>query len=129
MNYFSFSVEFEGDNLLAQSISYFVAGLEATSTAIAFTLQEISLNPEIEEQLYKEIKENVTGTQLNLEVINKMTFLDKVVNESLRLYPPLPIIDRVAVRDYQVLIDFFKVIFKKLYLFAKIIFIYLLFKL
>ena len=99
-----------------------MAGIEATSTTIAFALHEISYSPEIEDQLYKEIKENVTGKQLNLEVINKMSFLNQVVNETLRLYPTIPVTDRIAVRDYQVHTNTFEKRFFKLSLFRKISF-------
>ncbi|XP_058791873.1 cytochrome P450 6k1-like [Phymastichus coffea] len=93
--------KFEGDNLLAQAVSFYVAGFEATSTAIAFSLYELSHHPEYEECLYQEIKNHVRGKQLSVDLIKEMTFLDQVVNEALRLYPPLPIVDRVAVRDYK----------------------------
>ncbi|XP_003424479.1 cytochrome P450 6k1 [Nasonia vitripennis] len=93
--------KFEGDNLLSQAVSFYVAGFEASSTAIAFSLYELSLHREYEERLYKEIKDHLTGKELTIDLINEMTFLDQVVNEALRMYPPLPIVDRVAVRDYK----------------------------
>lgn len=99
LNYQHFFTEFKGDNLLGQAVSFFVAGMEATSTAIAFCLYELSLHPEIEERLYEEIKKSSTST---FEEINSLEYLDQVVNESLRLYPPLPEIDRIALKDYKV---------------------------
>ena len=95
---------------MAQAVSFYVAGFEATSTTIAFSLFELSLHPEYEELLYKEIKETLTGKEIDVDLINQMTFLDQVVNETLRLYPPLPIIDRVPVRDYKVNETFGKIL-------------------
>ncbi|KAJ8683073.1 hypothetical protein QAD02_018865 [Eretmocerus hayati] len=95
--------KFEGDNLLSQAVSFYVAGFEASSTAIAFTLLELSQNPEYEDQLFKEIESIVSSDKkLDIDLINQMTFLDQVVNEALRLYPPLPLVDRIAVCDYSV---------------------------
>ena len=93
---------FDGDNLVAQAVSFFVAGFEATSTAIAFALFELSRNPEHEERVYEEVMRVVGTGELNLEMIKKMTFLDKCINESLRLHPPLPMADRIAIKDYKV---------------------------
>lgn len=83
-------------------MSFYVAGFEATSTAISFSLHELARHPEYEKRLYREIKDYLTGKEITLELLNQMIFLDQVVDEALRLYPPLPIVDRVAVKDYKV---------------------------
>ncbi|KAI4495992.1 hypothetical protein M0802_008207 [Mischocyttarus mexicanus] len=93
--------EFEGDNLLAQAVSFFVAGFEASSTAITFILYELALNPDYEKRLYDEIKDITDKGELTMDSINEMNFLDAVLEESLRLYPPLPVVDRVATSDYK----------------------------
>lgn len=93
--------KFEGDNLLAQAVAFYVAGFEASSTAIAFAIYELACHPEYEERLYEEIKKILAkGEELSMDNINEMTFLDAIVTETLRLYPPLPQVDRVALRDY-----------------------------
>ncbi|KAL2738804.1 cytochrome P450 6k1-like isoform X1 [Vespula squamosa] len=93
--------KFEDDNLLAQAVAFYVAGFEASSTAIAFTLYELASHPEYEERLYNEIKGIVENGELTMESLNEMTFLDAVLEETLRLYPPLPVVDRIALRDYK----------------------------
>ncbi|XP_014211785.1 cytochrome P450 6k1-like [Copidosoma floridanum] len=93
---------FEGDNLLSQAVAFYVAGFEATSTAIAFTLHELARHPEYENRLYEEIQVHTAGKELTADLINEMEFLDLVVNETLRMYPPLPMVDRVPVRDYKI---------------------------
>ncbi|XP_015186995.1 PREDICTED: cytochrome P450 6k1-like [Polistes dominula] len=92
---------FKGDNLLAQAVSFFVAGFEASSTAIAFVIYELALHPEYEQRLYDEIKGIVDKDGITMDSIKEMSFLDDVLEESLRLYPPLPIVDRIAVKDYK----------------------------
>lgn len=88
---------------MAQAVGFYVAGFEASSTAIAFALYELASNPEYEERLYNEIKGIVDENgELTMDSINEMTFLDDVLEETLRLYPPLPVVDRIALKDYQV---------------------------
>lgn len=93
--------KFEGDNLLAQAVAFYVAGFEATSTAIAFALYELASHPEYEKKLYEEIKCVYDKGDVSMDTINEMTFLDAVITETLRLYPPLPHVDRIAARDYK----------------------------
>ncbi|KAK2587190.1 hypothetical protein KPH14_002935 [Odynerus spinipes] len=93
--------KFEGDNLLAQAVSFYVAGFEATSTAIAFALYELASHPEYEEKLYEEIKGVLDKGEISMDTISEMTFLDAIIAETLRLYPPLPHVDRIASRDYK----------------------------
>ncbi|KAL6258724.1 hypothetical protein P5V15_010674 [Pogonomyrmex californicus] len=93
--------EFKGDNLVAQPSSLYAAGFEATSTAIAFVLYELARHPEHQATVYKEIQTHLSGKELTIDLINKMTFLDRVITEALRLYPPLPVVDRTALKNYK----------------------------
>lgn len=72
-----FLTEFEDDNLLGQALSFYIAGLEAVSSAIAFSLYELSRHTEYQSQLYEEIKIHLNNEELTLESINKMEFLDR----------------------------------------------------
>ncbi|XP_043282476.1 cytochrome P450 6k1-like isoform X2 [Venturia canescens] len=92
---------FDGDNLVAQAVSFYVAGFEATSTTIAFALYDLSKNPIYEAQAYEEVIRIAAHQEFTMEMLNDMTFLDKCINESLRLHPPLPMEDRISVRDYR----------------------------
>lgn len=94
-------IEFEGDNLLAHPSSFYIAGFEATSTAIAFVLYDLARHPEHQDTLYKEIQ-TLSGKEMTMDLINELPFLEYVITESLRLHPPLPVIDRIAIRDYEV---------------------------
>ncbi|XP_072757478.1 cytochrome P450 6k1-like [Anoplolepis gracilipes] len=93
--------KFEGDNLVAQLSSFYIAGFEAVSNVIAFALYHLACHPEYQTIVYDEIQTHLTGKELTVDLINEMSFLDCVIFETLRLHPPLPIIDRTAVRDYE----------------------------
>ncbi|CAL1688884.1 unnamed protein product [Lasius platythorax] len=93
--------KFEGDNLVAQLSSLYIAGFEAASNVIAFALYHLARHPEHQATLYDEIQTHLTGKELTVNLINKMSFLDCVIFESLRLHPPLPVIDRISIKDYE----------------------------
>lgn len=69
-------------DLFAQGTLFFIAGFETVSTAMAFALHELALNPDVQDRLYKEIKENDMkyGGKLNFAGIQNMTYLDMVVS-------------------------------------------------
>nr|AQQ12674.1 cytochrome P450 [Locusta migratoria] len=92
------------EDLAAQAFVFFVAGFETSSTATSFTLLELARNPDIQSKLRDEIntvlKEN-SGV-ISYDTIAKMTYLDKVVSESLRMYPPVPFLNRECNQDYKI---------------------------
>ncbi|XP_012055740.1 PREDICTED: cytochrome P450 6k1-like [Atta cephalotes] len=93
--------KFEGDNLVAQPSSLYLAGFETTAIAIAYVLHDLGHHPEHQDTIYNEIQTQLSGKELTMDLINGLSFLDSVVIESLRLHPPLPITDRITTRDYE----------------------------
>lgn len=95
--------EFEGDNLLAQAVSFYIAGFEATGTSVANALFHLARYPDYQTALYNEIEEHLSGKEISIELLNELSFLDCIVNESLRLCPAIPVTDRIAEDNFKVL--------------------------
>ncbi|CAD6235173.1 GSCOCT00007844001.2-RA-CDS [Cotesia congregata] len=94
---------FEGDSLVAQSAIFFIAGLESSSVTISFALYELARRPDLQNRVRTEIIDNLNKFGgLTYDSIQNMKYLMQVINETLRLYPPAPIIDRVATEDYKI---------------------------
>jgi len=70
------------------------AGVDTTSTFICWALVHLSLNPEVQENLYKELKDNVeqNGGTLSSDMLSKTKspYLHAVLRESHRLTPVHP---------------------------------------
>ncbi|GAB0089367.1 Cytochrome P450 [Sergentomyia squamirostris] len=89
---------FYGDTLVAQAAIFLIAGYETSSTVISFALYELSKQPELQEKLRKEIKEYKEKCKtIEYETIKDMEYLHMVVQETLRLYPSLPFLDRLCI--------------------------------
>ncbi|KAJ4434866.1 hypothetical protein ANN_23437 [Periplaneta americana] len=90
--------------LAAQSFVFFAAGFETSSTTIQFCLYELCINPDIQERVRQEIDEilNQHDGKITYEAVQQMGYLDKVVSETLRKYPPLPMLNRECTQSYQV---------------------------
>ncbi len=60
----------------------------------------MALHPEIQERLYKETESAFDENgEINYETLSKLPFLDSVISETLRLYPPLLRLEREAMED------------------------------
>ncbi|XP_055853969.1 cytochrome P450 6g1-like [Episyrphus balteatus] len=86
------------DMLIAQAGIFFTAGFETSSATMSFGLYELSKRPELQNRLREEIKHILTKNdgKVTYEAVNKMEYLNMVIQEVLRLYPPLPFLDRVC---------------------------------
>ncbi|XP_046751174.1 cytochrome P450 6k1-like [Diprion similis] len=93
----------EGDSLAGTAALFLAAGFETSSTIMAFGLHELALHTNVQSKLREEIKTALAnnGGDLTYEMINALPYLDKVVSETLRKYPSLPILDRMANADYE----------------------------
>ena len=77
----------------------FIAGHETSANALTFTLYLLGRNPEIQQKVLDEILEIEAQTENVTEQLQKMTYLNAVINEAMRLYPPAWITDRQNVED------------------------------
>ncbi|KAL1500888.1 hypothetical protein ABEB36_006309 [Hypothenemus hampei] len=91
------NLNFDTTSMVAQAITFLVAGFETTSNLLAFALYELSLRPDCQEKLRSEILKNATGTY---EEVQHIKYLDMVISETLRRYPFGPFLNRNCKEDY-----------------------------
>jgi cytochrome P450 len=77
----------------------FTAGHETTANALTFTLHLLGNNPDVQQKVLEEILKIEAETEDVVEQLQKMTYTNAVLNESMRLYPPAWITDRQNVED------------------------------
>lgn len=94
--------ELTDDLITAQALVFFFAGFETSSTLLAFLSYELALNPDIQRKLQKEIDETMekTSGKLDYDAVLKMRYLDQVVSETLRMYPPGFALSRLCTKEY-----------------------------
>ncbi|GFT91052.1 cytochrome P450 3A31 [Nephila pilipes] len=91
------------DELVAQCVIFFIAGYDTTGSTLSFATYLLALNQDIQEKAYQEIAEVLQNTngELTYEAIQNMKYMDNVMSETLRLFPPALRLERVAVADYK----------------------------
>lgn len=85
-----------------QLLTLLVAGHETSAIAMTWTLHLLAHHPEIQERLYQEIKDIKSFEDMDVMNFSNTTYLQQVIKESLRYYPPIWNIVRLAQKDHQV---------------------------
>lgn len=69
---------------------------DASVYAATWTLFLLTQHPEIQANVLDELDHLLAGNPPTVEQLDKLSFLERVINESLRLLPPFPVIHRVS---------------------------------
>ncbi|PAA60063.1 hypothetical protein BOX15_Mlig032537g1 [Macrostomum lignano] len=87
------------EELVDEAVTLFSAGQETTASLLSSLLMELGRQPEAMEKIVNEIDSVCSpdiSSHITLEQLNQMPYLEAAVKEALRLYPPAPIVARVA---------------------------------
>ena len=85
--------------VLSESMQLLVAGHETSSNGLSWLLYLLSSRPDCLERVRQEFDSICGDEPLNHAHVPRFEFTTQVIQESLRLYPPFWMIDRVAVND------------------------------
>ncbi|GFV66357.1 cytochrome P450 3A31 [Trichonephila clavipes] len=91
------------DELVAQCVIFFIAGYDTTGSTLSFATYMLALNQDVQEKAYQEIVDAVRDTngELTYEAVQNLKYLDNIVSETLRLFPPATRLERLAIADYK----------------------------
>ncbi|XP_068743044.1 cytochrome P450 3A8-like isoform X2 [Montipora capricornis] len=87
--------------VLAQSVVFLIAGYETSSTTLGFVAYFLATNPDVQAKLQKEI-DSVWDDESKMpsyETVNGLPYLDMVISETLRIYPPAVAIHRTCTEN------------------------------
>ncbi|XP_018424921.1 PREDICTED: thromboxane-A synthase isoform X2 [Nanorana parkeri] len=92
------------DEILGQAFIFLIAGYETTCSLLSFTTYLLATNPHCQEKLLNEVDEFAeTHDGADYNTVHDLPYMDMVISESLRMYPPAFRFAREAGRDYTVL--------------------------
>ncbi len=91
-------LELDATGLLDETVGLLLAGSETTAKALGWTLWLLAAHPPTLARLRRELAEVLGGRPPAAEDAARLPFLKAVISESLRLYPPVPILSRQARR-------------------------------
>ncbi|XP_071756411.1 thromboxane-A synthase-like [Centroberyx gerrardi] len=77
------------DEIVGQAFAFLLAGYEASSNTLAFTCYLMSLHPECHRKLQEEVDQFIARHESpDYTNVQELKYLDMVISEVLRLYPP-----------------------------------------
>lgn len=83
-------------------IVLFMAGHETTANVLAWTWYLISQVPEVAKKLHTELDEVLQGRVPQYEDVEKLVYTRAILDETMRLYPPVPILSRQALKEDEI---------------------------
>ena len=99
------SMDYDGGHMTPQQLrdetmTLFLAGHETTALMLAWMWYLLGENPAAEARLHQELREVLGGRAPQVADLTKLPFLQAVMNETLRLYPPAYITARTSVEPF-----------------------------
>eukprot|EP00076_Gallus_gallus_P046976 XP_416334.4 thromboxane-A synthase isoform X1 [Gallus gallus] len=92
------------DEIAGQAFLFLIAGYETTTSTLSFATYLLATNPECQEKLLQEIDEfSAKHTITDYQNVQELPYLDMVIAETLRMFPPAFRFTREAAKDCVVL--------------------------
>jgi cytochrome P450 len=82
-----------------EAVVIFMAGHETTANALAWTWYLLALHPDAEALLHEELERVLGGRAPGQDDVPALKYTRAVIEEALRLYPPVPILSRECLAD------------------------------
>ena len=92
------------ENIRYQMVTFLIAGHETTSGLLSFAIYALLKNPEALKKARANVDEVLGGDTPTFEAVTKLTYLDQVLKETLRLWPTAPAF-AIRPKQYAVLDD------------------------
>ncbi|XP_053133096.1 cytochrome P450 3A29-like isoform X2 [Hemicordylus capensis] len=89
--------------ILTQAILFILAGYETTGSSLSFLSYCLATHPDVQHRLQEEIDEVLPNQATpTYDAVLQMEYLDMVVNETLRLYPPGGRLERACKKTVEI---------------------------
>lgn len=89
--------------IMAQSIVFILAGYETTSKTLSYTFYNLATHPDVQQKLQEEIDSHLPDkASPTYDTLMQMEYLDMVIQETLRMYPPGGRIERVSKKTVEI---------------------------
>lgn len=93
------SNEFTDEEIHDHIYTFVAAGYETVTLQTFFTLILLAIHTDIQDKVYDEITEI---SDINYESLSKLTYLEMVIKESMRLLPAIPLVGRETQEEMEI---------------------------
>jgi len=85
-----------------EALTIYFAGHESTATALSWVFYELAANPDVERRLQDEADQVLGDGPPTAEAVERLTYTEMVVRETLRLYPSFAMIPKDVREDDEI---------------------------
>lgn len=85
-----------------EALTLFLTAFDTTSIALTWAWYLLSQNPEAETKLHEELDQVLQGRIPRVEDLPQLKYTRMVLGESMRIYPPIYLITRQALADFEI---------------------------
>lgn len=89
--------ELDDQALRDELVTLLVAGHETTALTLTWTFDQLGRHPEVAARLHDELEDVLDGRPPTVDDLDDLVYLEAVIDEAMRLYPPAWAIGRKAV--------------------------------
>ncbi|XP_068135487.1 cytochrome P450 3A5-like isoform X2 [Hyperolius riggenbachi] len=91
------------EEIMAQSVVFIFAGFEPTSLLLCYLFYNLATHPDVQQKLQEEIDTYLPNkASPSYEILMQMEYLDMVIQETLRMFPPSPRVERISKQTIEV---------------------------
>lgn len=92
------------ENVKQQIENFIIAGYDTTATTMSYTILLLAMHPDIQDQVFNELRTvyEAQDEETTYAHFRDLNLLDRVIKESMRLFPVAPSISRTAGCDIPV---------------------------
>ncbi|CAL4130221.1 unnamed protein product [Meganyctiphanes norvegica] len=88
--------------VISQAVMFLISGYDTTATTLAFTCWNLANNPEYQDKIREELKQNMDAHGgYNYKSVMECKLLEAIIMETLRMYPPAFSLERKCSKDYK----------------------------
>ncbi|HVG60971.1 MAG TPA: cytochrome P450 [Hyalangium sp.] len=91
--------QMDDTQIVDEAVTMMVAGHETTATTLSWVWALLHQHPEVEARLHAEVDSVLAGRTPGLEDLPRLPYVRMVVDEALRLYPPVYVLSRKVLKD------------------------------
>jgi pentalenene oxygenase len=89
----------DDEEIIDELLSFFLAGVETTASCLDWALFLLATHPDVDRKVHEEAVGALAGQPSAHDRVADLPLTRRVVDESLRMYPPVPAGDRMTTKD------------------------------
>lgn len=93
--------DMDDDLIRDQLITMLIAGHDTSTALLSWVMYLVGQHPAIMQKIHDEVDRILGDSPAQFEHLNQLTYLDQVIDETLRMYPPIHLGSRMTATDLE----------------------------